>query len=60
LRNGNVWEIERLEYTQKIKFAGRTEIHTDENGHKRVCWIDTHDVLAVPFDTPVPVTKTAR
>ncbi|MDD1605776.1 MAG: glycogen/starch/alpha-glucan phosphorylase [Methylococcaceae bacterium] len=54
LRNGNVWEIERLEYTQKIKFAGRTEIHTDENGHKRVCWIDTHDVLAVPFDTPVP------
>jgi starch phosphorylase len=54
LRNGNVWEIERLEYTQKIKFAGRTEIHTDENGHKRVCWVDTHDVLAVPFDTPVP------
>ena len=34
LRNGNVWEIERQEYTQKIKFGGRTEIHTDENGHK--------------------------
>jgi starch phosphorylase len=54
LRNGNVWEIERLEYTQKIKFGGHTECHTDENGHKRVCWVDTHDVLAVPFDTPIP------
>ncbi len=54
LRNGNVWEIERLEYTQKIKFCGRTEVHTDENGNKRVCWIESHDVLAVPFDTPIP------
>ena len=54
LRNGNMWEIERAEYTQRIKFGGRTEIHTDANGHKKVCWIDTHDVLAVPFDTPIP------
>jgi starch phosphorylase len=54
LRNGNVWEIERLEYKQRIKFGGRTETHVDEFGRKRVCWVDTHDVLAVPFDTPVP------
>jgi glycogen phosphorylase len=57
LRNGNVWEIERAEYTQKIKFGGRTETHIDENGRKRVCWVDTHDVLAVPFDTPIPGYK---
>ena len=54
LRNGNIWEIERLEYKQCIKFGGRTERHIDENGHTRVCWVDTHDVFAVPFDTPVP------
>jgi starch phosphorylase len=54
LRNGNVWEIERLEYKQRIKFGGRTETHTDEHGNTRVCWVDTHDVLAVPFDTPIP------
>ncbi|EIC28906.1 MULTISPECIES: glycogen/starch/alpha-glucan phosphorylase [Methylomicrobium] len=54
LRNGNVWEIERLEYKQRIKFGGRTETHVDEFGRKRVSWVDTHDVLAVPFDTPVP------
>ncbi|MCX7107513.1 MAG: glycogen/starch/alpha-glucan phosphorylase [Methylococcales bacterium] len=54
LRNGNVWEIQRLEYTQRIKFGGRTESHIDENGNKRSCWVDTHDILAVPFDTPIP------
>ncbi|MFA5921867.1 MAG: glycogen/starch/alpha-glucan phosphorylase [Methylococcaceae bacterium] len=54
LRNGNVWEIERIEYTQYVKFGGRTETHIDENGHTRVCWVDTHDILAVPFDTPIP------
>ncbi|MEQ1529920.1 MAG: glycogen/starch/alpha-glucan phosphorylase [Methylococcales bacterium] len=54
LRNGNPWEIERLEYKQRIKFGGHTETHIDELGNKRVTWVDTHDVLAVPFDTPIP------
>ncbi len=54
LRNGNIWEIERPEYAQRVKFGGHTETHIDENGNTRVCWVDTHDVLAVPFDTPVP------
>lgn len=54
LRNGNVWEIERAEYVQRVKFGGRTEIRTDDTGKRRVHWVDTHDVLAVPFDTPIP------
>ena len=54
LRHGNVWEIERLEYSHRIKFGGRSKIQTDANGRQRFCWVDTHDVLAVPFDTPVP------
>ncbi|TAL52466.1 MAG: glycogen/starch/alpha-glucan phosphorylase [Methylovulum sp.] len=54
LRNGNMWEIERAEYTQRIKFGGRTETHVDKHGNKKVYWVDTHDVLAVPFDTPIP------
>lgn len=54
LRNGNIWEIERLEYKQRIKFGGHTETHIDEKGNKRVCWVDTQDVLAVPYDTPIP------
>ncbi len=57
LRYGNIWEIERSEYAYRIKFGGHTERHLDENGNIRVCWVDTHDILAIPYDTPVPGYK---
>lgn len=50
LRNGNVWEIKRPERTRTIKFGGRTE--TNDAGVS--LWLDTDDVLAVPYDIPVP------
>ncbi len=57
LKNGNVWELERPEYTQRVKFWGHTEIQTDENGKSHTVWANTHDILAVPFDMPVPGYK---
>jgi starch phosphorylase len=54
LREGFPWEIERIEYTQTIKFGGRSNTYTDAHGITRSQWIDTHDVLAIPFDVPVP------
>ncbi|MEQ1638069.1 MAG: glycogen/starch/alpha-glucan phosphorylase [Methylococcales bacterium] len=54
LRNGNVWEIERPEYARRIKFCGRTETYTDQHGVKKTHWVDSLDVLALPFDTPIP------
>lgn len=54
LRHGHVWEIERLEYTNRIKFGGRVEEHLDENGKPRFCWVGSNDVLAIPYDTPIP------
>ena len=54
LRNGNVWEIERPEYTVRIKFGGHTEKHVDEYGKEKVSWVNTNDILAVPYDTPIP------
>ena len=54
LRDGNPWELERPEYTQRIHFGGRTEFYHDEHGARRVRWVNTHDVLAVPYDIPVP------
>jgi starch phosphorylase len=53
LRNGNPWEVERPEYTQRIRFEGRTEF-SREGGRLRTRWVDTHDVLAVPYDYPIP------
>ncbi len=54
LRDGFPWEIERSELAQRIQFGGRTERYVDAEGAARVRWVDTHDVLAVPFDIPVP------
>ncbi|MFK8015093.1 MAG: glycogen/starch/alpha-glucan phosphorylase [Gammaproteobacteria bacterium] len=54
LRNGFVWEIERREIAQTVKFGGRTEVFDSGDGQKRHRWVDTHDVLAVPYDIPVP------
>ncbi|MEL7187888.1 MAG: glycogen/starch/alpha-glucan family phosphorylase, partial [Pseudomonadota bacterium] len=54
LRAGFPWEIERLELAQTIHFGGRTSSYTDASGTTRYAWVDTHDVLAIPFDVPVP------
>ena len=54
LRDGNPWELERPEYSQRVHFGGRSEFYRDENNTLRVHWVDTHDVLAVPYDIPVP------
>lgn len=54
LRNGNPWELERPEYTQRVQFGGHTEYYKGADGRAMVRWVDTHDVLAVPYDTPIP------
>ncbi len=54
LRNGHPWEIERPEYTQRVHFGGHTEHYTDSNGEERIRWVNTADVLAVPYDVPIP------
>jgi len=57
LRNGNVWEIERPEYTQAVHFGGWTEHYNDDQGIARCRWVGSQDVLAIPFDTPIPGYK---
>lgn len=54
LRDGNPWEIERPESTRRIRFYGRIEIYFDDKGTKRARLVETRDVLAVPFDMPIP------
>jgi starch phosphorylase len=53
LRDGHPWEVERPEYRQRIQFGGRSEFYRDATGHERVRWVDTHDVLAIPYDVPI-------
>lgn len=54
LRDGFPWEIERSEFAQVIKFGGRSETYLDIDGKTRRRWINTHDVLAIPYDIPIP------
>ena len=54
LREGFPWEIERIEYAQTVRFGGRSDVQVDARGKSRHVWVDTHDVLAIPYDVPVP------
>ncbi|MDR0480999.1 MAG: glycogen/starch/alpha-glucan phosphorylase [Gallionellaceae bacterium] len=54
LRSGNPWEIERPEFTARVKFGGQTEFHRDRDGTMYVEWKSTNDVMAVPYDVPIP------
>ena len=54
LREGYPWEIERHELTLTVKFGGRSESYLDSHGRQCFRWTGTHDVLAIPFDIPVP------
>jgi starch phosphorylase len=57
LREGYPWEIERIERARTIKFGGRIARLKDSLGNVHVDWIDTHDVLAIPYDIPIPGYK---
>lgn len=54
LRDGNPWELERPEFTRRIKFGGHTKFLKNNNGDFTAHWIETNDVLAVPYDYPIP------
>lgn len=54
LRQGHPWEIKVPDETKKVKFFGRVESYTDRHGRRHRLWLDTQDVLAVPFDVPIP------
>lgn len=54
LQNGNPWLLEAPQDTRVVKFFGHTTVDIDTQGKRHVRWVDTHDVLAIPFDMPIP------
>ncbi|MCC5795938.1 MAG: glycogen/starch/alpha-glucan phosphorylase [Methylophaga sp.] len=54
LRMRNVWECRRMEYARRVHFGGHTQVQTEASGRRRALWTGTEDVLAVPYDMPVP------
>ncbi|MEX2582782.1 MAG: glycogen/starch/alpha-glucan phosphorylase [Gemmatimonadota bacterium] len=54
LHDDNPWEIARPERTYSVQFYGRCETDRESNGDTRFRWVDTQDVRAMAYDTPVP------
>ncbi|MBI5450362.1 MAG: glycogen/starch/alpha-glucan phosphorylase [Gammaproteobacteria bacterium] len=58
LRYGNPWEFSRPEVLYPVKFHGRVVTYSDEHGKPRHHWVDTDEVMAMAYDTPIPGYKT--
>lgn len=54
LRYDNPWEFDRQEHLHKIKYQGNVTEYSGENGEKCHSWVDTHDVMALAYDVPIP------
>ena len=54
LRYGNPWEIPRPGDRFRVQFFGGVRSSMDGQGRLVKEWVDTRDVLATPYDTPVP------
>ncbi len=54
LRYGNPWEFPRPELLYPVHFNGRVVEYKHEDGVLRHHWVDTDDVMAMAYDTPVP------
>ena len=54
LERGNPWEFEAPQDTRREKFYGRVEATSVADGSSARAWVDSEDVLAVPYDMPIP------
>jgi glycogen phosphorylase len=54
LRYGNPWEIPRPGDRFRVRFYGRVHTYVNDRGRLTKDWVDTKDVLATPYDTPIP------
>ena len=54
LRDGHPWEVAAPEHNRRVKFFGHVDTYQDKEGRTHHQWIGTEDVLAVPYDVPVP------
>ncbi|OAK58620.1 glycogen phosphorylase [Variovorax paradoxus] len=55
LTRGNPWEFQRPEVNYRVRFGGHVQKREGANVPPgAVDWVDTHDVLAVAYDTIIP------
>jgi starch phosphorylase len=50
LQDGSAREMPRYELSQIVNFGGRVESHTGLDGRVSVHWVDTQQVIGLPYD----------
>ncbi len=58
LRYRNPWELDRQEHLHTVKFYGRVITTINDAGKLVREWVDTEDVMAMAYDTPIPGYQT--
>jgi glycogen phosphorylase len=51
LQYGNPWETPRHELSQVVRLYGHTEMRRDLDGRLHIDWVDTRQVIGLPYDT---------
>jgi len=51
LEYGNPWELPRHDRAQTVRLYGRTEMRRDADGRLFVDWLDTRQVIGLPYDS---------
>lgn len=54
LQYGYPWGVVRPKRKYSVKFYGESTAHQDGNGRLHFDWVDTHNVTALAYDTPIP------
>jgi starch phosphorylase len=54
LRYRNPWDLDRQEHLHPVKFYGRVITTVNKFGKTVQEWVDTEDVMAMAYDTPIP------
>ncbi|MDR2896932.1 MAG: glycogen/starch/alpha-glucan phosphorylase [Propionibacteriaceae bacterium] len=54
LSMGNPWEFPHPEHSVQVNFGGKTSRTTDADGHERVNWEPSWNVIGIPYNYMVP------
>jgi len=54
LQYGYPWSVVRPKKKYSVKFYGETTTSEDGNGRLHFDWVNTHNVKALAYDTPIP------
>jgi starch phosphorylase len=57
LRRGSPWEVPRPRFLYPVRFNGHVETSQNGNGERAATWVNSTEILAMPYDFPVPGYK---